>query len=141
MSQDELVECIQYSMHWDEHDRHVFHVDAFNFGKSLIPFLKPDFEGRDSTFISFLKRYERFRVSNRRIWAYSIRVYYVRKLKEKNCESLRIFSDIEQVMRLVNKQAAAHMKAASAEPGWQQSMRKAGIWDDDESSKLYGLFK
>ncbi|KAH7324175.1 hypothetical protein B0I35DRAFT_157285 [Stachybotrys elegans] len=137
MSQDELVKCIQHSMHWDEDSQRVFHVDAFNFGKSLIPFLKPDFEGRNSTLISFLKKYEGFRVWNRGIWAYSIRVYYIERLQEENCDSLQIFSDIEQVVSLVQTQAAAHIKAYLVEPGWQQSMYKAGIWYDDESYKLY----
>ncbi|OAG36292.1 hypothetical protein AYO21_09534 [Fonsecaea monophora] len=108
---------LRNAMYWPEDGEPVFHVDAYNFGKSLGPLLKN--ESSMDELVKFLQSYELYRSAERRV----MRPLYTNR-----------YMDAQEVQALVRKQKAAHDKAMTAEPGWQEAMKDAGIWDDDKET-------
>jgi hypothetical protein len=53
-------------------------------------------------------------------------------LRSKEDSSLGIFRNVKEVGELVKKQSDAIRKAIRVDPGWQDAMKAAGIWEDDK---------
>ncbi|KAH0829988.1 hypothetical protein FOPE_10802 [Fonsecaea pedrosoi] len=125
---------LRNAMYWPEDGEPVFHVDAYNFGKSLGPLLKN--ESSMDELVKFLQSYELYRSAERRVMRplYTNRYMYVKRLVRQSHPTLELFRDSQEVQALVRKQKAAHDKAMTAEPGWQEAMKDAGIWDDDKET-------
>jgi len=129
----------------------VFHIDAFNFGRSLVPLLKTDFDKSSKSVIlsvkpiieirmpksksiehilvKFLISYESYRSKPNRVMTplYTNQYKYVESLVARHALRLQIFRDAGEVLSMVKKQMDAHLQAIRGEPGWQAAMRDAGI--------------
>ncbi|OAL31071.1 hypothetical protein AYO20_08402 [Fonsecaea nubica] len=127
-------DLLRTAMYWEENGVLVFHVDAYNFGKSLKPLLKNQLDVHE--LIKMMRSYELYRSDPRRVMnaLYTNRYTYIMKLVETRDSRLEWFRNFQEVQALVQKQKAAQDKARTAEPGWQEAMRDAGIWDDDKET-------
>ena len=61
---------------------------------------------------------------------YTNRCDYIKKLRAEESSSLEIFTDVEEVQKLVKKQEDA--AGMTGQRGWQRAQAEAGIWDDDK---------
>jgi hypothetical protein len=65
---------------------------------------------------------------------YARRVHYVEHLISERSPYLQLFSNVEDVRRLVFRQDQAHEKCVNGEVGWQAAAVEAGIWDDEKEA-------
>ncbi|RMZ74104.1 hypothetical protein GMOD_00004947 [Pyrenophora seminiperda CCB06] len=132
ISRNDDLDSLKQAMYWTENGKPYFHRDAYTFGRSLIPLLKTSFSESKDSLVDFLKSYETYRVSRTDVCLYAIRYYYIQKLLCDDPSRLGIFTNVKKVESLVKKQMEAYRKGVKAEEGWQDSMKEAGIWDDDK---------
>ncbi|EGU71771.1 hypothetical protein FOQG_14992 [Fusarium oxysporum f. sp. raphani 54005] len=124
-------DALKDAMYWKEKGEVYFHIDAYNFGNSLIQLLKDE-----STIIALaemMKSYEQYRSHPSRVMApsYANRLKYVEKLFRRDDQRyLALFKDRKDVIELARQQKDAHTAGMLGTPGWQKKMRDAGIWDD-----------
>ncbi|TVY73854.1 hypothetical protein Focb16_v005401 [Fusarium oxysporum f. sp. cubense] len=128
MSQDTQAE-LRNAMYWDEDGERCFHSESYNFGKSLIPLLKP--ESTITALIEMMKSYERLRSFRENVMTpvYANRVKFVNTLfnKESYQHYLQLFNNPQEVRQLVCKQNDAHVAGMLVTPGWRKKMQDAGI--------------
>ena len=86
--------------------------------------------------IEMLKSYESYRSNPCRVMrpVYENRYRYIEREGTKSSKYVKLFMDYRKVLYLVDRQRCAHLKAATAEPGWQMAMMDAGIWNDDKET-------
>lgn len=73
-----------------------------------------------------LRKYESFRQRRLDEDRYLVRCRFGVKLDRS------LFRDYDGFVERLLEQRAAHRLARTAEPGWQDAMMRAGIWDDDK---------
>ncbi|EWZ78024.1 hypothetical protein FOWG_17645 [Fusarium oxysporum f. sp. lycopersici MN25] len=124
-------DALKDAMYWKEKGEMYFHIDAYNFGNSLIRLLKDE-----STIIALaemMKSYEQYRSHPSRVMAplYANRLKYVEKLFRRDDQrDLALFNDPKDVIELARQQKDADTAGMLGTPGWQKKMRDAGIWND-----------
>lgn len=79
-----------------------------------------------------LRDYESYRVCGLGTPQYALRRSYVEHLITKKGQYLDLFTNINDIDDVTRKQQEAEVLAQTAEPGWQEAMTDAGIWDDDK---------
>lgn len=86
--------------------------------------------------IEMLKSYESYRSEPHRVMrpVYENRYRYIKGVGMESSGYVELFMDYKAVLSLVERQRCAHLKAMTAEPGWQKAMMDAGIWDDDKET-------
>ena len=84
--------------------------------------------------MSILESFEVYiRTGRRLLCAIDNRYTYIQKLRRNHDARLDIFKDTSSVEDLVTKQVEARDMARCAIPGWQDAMKEAGTWDDDDN--------
>lgn len=86
--------------------------------------------------MSILESFEVYiRTGRRLLCAIDNRYTYIQKLRRNHDARLDIFKDTSSVEDLVRKQVEARDMARCAIPGWQDAMKEAGLWEEDNGCR------
>lgn len=74
-------------------------------------------------------------IKQEEFWTEDNRYTFIQELRRNNDPRLHIFKDVLSVENLARKQVDAERMARYRIPGWQDAMKEAGLWEEDNGCR------